>query len=105
MDLYMDIKHLDSLEQLRRFVKGSRQFVLKAKTIEDRYEIIERLIDKFDYPRLSKKEKHTVLTALKIFTGYKHSQLYQLIDSCLRGKLSRKKYIRTNIHRTYTGHD
>jgi len=58
MDLYMDIKHLDSLEQLRRFVKGSRQFTLKAKTIEDRYETIERMIDKFDYPRLSRKEKH-----------------------------------------------
>lgn len=105
MDVFMDIKHVDSLEQLRKFVLGSRQFVLKAKTIEDRYEIIERIVDKFDYPRLSKKEKHIVLTALKIFTGYKHSQLHQLIDSCLYGKLSRKKYIRLNIHRTYTGKD
>ena len=105
MDLYMDIKHLDSLEQLRRFVKGSRQFTLKAKTIEDRYEIIERMIDKFDYPRLSRKEKHVVLVVLKIFTGYKHSQLHRLIDACLQGKLSPKKYIRVNIHRTYTGYD
>ena len=101
----MDIKHLDSLEQLRRFVKGSRQFTLKVKTIEDRYEIIERMIDKFDYPRLSRKEKHVVLVALKIFTGYKHSQLHRLIDACLQGKLSPKKYIRVNIHRTYTGYD
>ena len=101
----MDIKHLDSLEQLRRFVKGSRQFTLKAKTIEDRYETIERMIDKFDYPRLSRKEKHVVLVALKIFTGYKHSQLHRLIDACLQGKLSPKKYIRVNIHRTYTGYD
>ena len=105
MDLYMDIKHLDSLEQLRRFVKGSRQFTLKVKTIEDRYEIIERMIDKFDYPRLSRKEKHVVLVVLKIFTGYKHSQLHRLIDACLQGKLSPKKYIRVNIHRTYTGYD
>lgn len=105
MDVEMDIKHLNSLEQLRRFVKGSRQFVLKAKTIEDRYEIIERIVDKFDYPRLSKKEKHTVLRTLKIFTGYKKSQLHQLIESCLAGRLSRKKYIRINIHHTYTGKD
>ena len=105
MDLYMDIKNLDSLEQLRRFVKGSRQFTLKAKTIEDRYETIERMIDKFDYPRLSRKEKHVVLVVLKIFTGYKHSQLHRLIDACLQGKLSPKKYIRVNIHRTYTGYD
>lgn len=105
MDVEMDIKYLDSLEQLRRFVKGSRRFTLKAKTIEDRYEIIERIVDKFDYPRLSKREKHIVLKTLKIFTGYKKSQLHQLIDLCLSGKLSRKKYIRINIHRTYTGKD
>lgn len=105
MDVFMDIKHVESVDQLRRFVKGSKRFVLKAKTIEDRYEIIERLVDKFNYPRLSRKEKHIVLTALKIFTGYKHSQLHQLIDVCLAGKLSRKPYIRVNIHHTYTGYD
>lgn len=69
----MDIRHLDSLDQLRAFVGGSRQFVVKAKTIEDRYEIIERIVDKFDYPRLSRKEKHVILVVLKIFTGYKKS--------------------------------
>ena len=105
MDVSMDINHVESLDQLKSFVGGSRRFVLKAKTIEDRYEIIERLVDKFDYPRLSRKEKHVVLVVLKIFTGYKKSQLHQLIELCLAGKLSRKKYVRINIHRTYTGHD
>ena len=105
MDLEMDIKYIESLDQLRTFIKGSRQFTLKAKTIEDRYEIIERIVDKFDYPRLSRKEKHVVLVVLKIFTGYKHSQLHRLIEACLQRKLSRKKYIRVNIHRTYTGKD
>ena len=105
MDLEMDIKYIESLDQLRTFIKGSRQFTLKAKTIEDRYEIIERIVDKFDYPRLSRKEKHIVLVVLKIFTGYKHSQLHRLIEACLQRKLSRKKYIRVNIHRTYTGKD
>jgi hypothetical protein len=105
MDMFMDIKHVDSLDQLRAFVKGGRQFTFKAKSIEDRYEIIERIVDKFDYPRLSKKEKHIVLAVLKIFTGYKKSQLHQLIDLSLAGKLSRKKYIRINIHHTYTGYD
>lgn len=101
----MDIKHLDSLDQLRAFAKGSREFVLKAKTIEDRYEIIERFINKFDYERLKKREKHIVLKALKIFTGYKKSQLHQLIDKALSDRLSKKKYIRINIHRKYTGYN
>lgn len=101
----MDLKHVDSLDQLRAFVKGSRQFTFKAKSIEDRYEIIERLIDKFDYPRLSRRQKHIVLAALKIFTGYKRSQLHHLIETALSGRLSRKPYIRVNIHHTYTGKD
>jgi len=105
MDVFMDIKRLESLDQLRNFVKGSQKFVMKAKTIEDRYEIIESLVDKFNYPRLTRKQKHLVLIVLKIFTGYKHSQLHQLIESCLNGNLSHKKYIRVNVHRTYTGHD
>ena len=105
MDVFMDIKRLETLDQLRNFVKGSQKFVMKAKTIEDRYEIIESLVDKFDYPRLNRKQKHLVLIVLKIFTGYKHSQLHHLIESCLEGNLSHKKYIRVNVHRTYTGSD
>ncbi len=54
MDVFMDIKRLESLDQLRNFVKGSQKFVMKAKTIEDRYEIIESLVDKFDYPHFVK---------------------------------------------------
>ena len=54
----MDIEHLKSLEDLKAFVLGSRRFTLKAKTIEDRYEMIERFVDKFHYPRLTKKQKH-----------------------------------------------
>ena len=105
MDVFMDIKHIRSIDDLKIFVLGSKRLTLKVKTIEDKYEIIERFIDKFNYPRLSKKEKHIVLIALKILTSYKHSQLHQLIETALLGRLSRKPYIRLNIHRTYTGYD
>lgn len=93
------------MEELQAFVKGSKRFVLKAKTIEDRYEIIEELVHRFDYPHLQRKEKHLVLRVLKIFTGYKKSQLHQLIDTALTKKLARKPYLRINIHRIYAGRD
>lgn len=105
MELIMDLKHLKTIEELRAFVTGSRRFVLKAKTIEDRYEIIEELIHRFDYQRLKRKDKHVVLRVLKIFTGYKKSQLHQLIDTALVKKLARKPYIRINSARIYTGKD
>jgi len=105
MELIMDLKHLKTLEELQAFVVGSKRFVLKARTIEDRYEIIEEFVHRFDYTRLKRKEKYLVLRVLKIFTGYKKSQLHQLIDTALVKKLARKPYIRINSHRIYTGKD
>lgn len=105
MDVTMDLKYLQNLNELEAFVSGSKHFVIKAKTIEDRYEIIEELVHRFDYPRLERKDKHIILAALKIFTGYKKSQLHQLIEAALVKKLARKPYTRTNIHRIYTGKD
>ena len=101
----MDLKHLRNIEDLKAFVAGSKRFTLKAKTIEDRYEVIEELVHRFNYWRLKRKDKHIILTALKIFTGYKKSQLHQLIDIAVNRKLSRKPYSRINVHRIYTGKD
>ncbi|EKD94613.1 MAG: integrase catalytic subunit [uncultured bacterium] len=101
----MDFNHLKCLDDLKAFIEGSKRFVIKAKTIEDRYLMIEKLIDKFNYLRLSKKDKHIVLKTLKILTGYKKSQLHHLIDMVVVGSLSKKPYHRINIHRTYTGYD
>jgi len=105
MNITMDIAHIRSIDNLAEFLKGSRKFVLKASTIEDRYEIIERFIDQFDYPRLPRQKKHIVLRALKILTGYKKSQLHHLIDIALVGRLSHKPYERVHIHKKYTGYD
>ena len=101
----MDFKHLKTINDLKVFNKGSEKFIIKAKTIDDRYEIITDLIDRFVYYRLSKHEKHIILITLKLLTGYKHSQLHQLIESVIKGTLSRKPYHRLNIYHKYIGYD
>ena len=53
----MDLKHLRNIEDLKAFVAGSKRFTLKAKTIEDRYEIIEDLVHRFDYWRVNNSVK------------------------------------------------
>lgn len=105
MELIMDMTHLKNIEDLKNFCLGSQRFSIKAKTIEDRYEIIEELVHRFDYSRLKRLDKRVVLKTLRILTGYKKSQLHQLIDTALVKKLARKPYIRVNSYRTYTGHD
>lgn len=105
MNIYMDFKHIQTIEELSSFISGSRKFVIKAVTIEDKYEVIEELSHRFNYFRLGRKDKRVVLTVLKLFTGYKKSQLHRLIGSTRDRKLARKPYIRINTHRTYTGAD
>ena len=101
----MDFKHLKTIEDLKQFVKGSKRMILKAVTIEEKYDVIQSLIDTFHYVHLTRREKHTVLRVLKLFTGYKHSQLGRLIDAAMCGTLCRKEYVRTNLYHKYTGAD
>lgn len=101
----MDFTHLKSVEDLKELISGTKRIILKAKTIEDKYEVIQELVDKFDYLQLSKWEKHVIVRSLKLFTGYKHSQLHHLIDSALNGQLSRKPYHRLNAYRKYSKYD
>lgn len=105
MNIAMDFKHLKTIEDLKQFLQGTKRMVLKAVTIDEKYEVIQSLIDTFHYPRLTRKEKHTVLRVLKLFTGYKHSQLGRLIDEAMRGTLCRKEYVRINLYRKYIGAD
>lgn len=105
MRIDMDVCHLKSIAEVRSFITGSKRVVLKAKTIEDKYEVISELVQHFDYLQLPKKDKQIILVALKIFTGYKHSQLHHLIDSALRGTLSKKPYHRKNAYHKYSAYD
>lgn len=101
----MDFKHLKTVADLKRFVDGSRQFILKATTIEDRYEVIQEVVERFNYLALSKREKHIVLRFLKTITGYKHTQLAHLIERAIQGELIRKPYVRLNSYHRYSGFD
>jgi len=105
MKIDMDFQHMQSIEDVRSLIKGSHRVVLKAVTIEDKYEVISEMVQRFNYLSLDRKEKRIVLTALKLFTGYKRSQLYHLIESALLGHLSQKPYHRKNAYHKYSTFD
>jgi len=105
MRIDMDFHHMESIEDVRSLIKGSERVVLKAKTIEDRYEVISDMVHHFNYLHLHKKDKQVILAALKIFTGYKRSQLHHLIESALLGTLSKKPYHRQNAYHKYSTFD
>ena len=103
MDTVMDDKYLENISDLEKFLSGSKRLILRFKTIEDKYLFVDEIIDRFSYPLLKRKEKRVVVSYLKKLTGYKHSQLFRLIDRAAAGKLIRKSYFRKpDYHRKYS---
>ncbi len=103
MKIIMDDLRLENINQIREFLNGSRELVLRIETIEDKYQFIDETVDRFCYGSLKKKNKRLIISYLKKITGYKRAQLFRLIERAVIGELVRKPYIRkTNYHRVYT---
>lgn len=96
---------MESIEQLEQLVNSSERLVLSLETIEDKYHLIDRTVDRFRYKTLGRKQKHVVYRYLRKLTGYKKAQLLRLIKRAVVGTLVRKAYRRVNPNRIYTPSD
>lgn len=106
MNIIMEDLHIETIDQLREFLNGSKKLVLRLGTIEEKYSFIDDTVDRLEYGNRKRKEKRVIIRYLKKLTGYKHSQLFRLIDRSLVGNLVRKPYVRkTDYHRVYTTAD
>ena len=101
----MNDSRIDSISQLREFVKGLKKFEVELETIEEKYTVIIKTVKKFKYSKLSRKEKHVVRLYLKKITGYKKAQLNRLISRAQKGDLERVRYVRNNPHKIFTNND
>lgn len=100
----MDDSRLNNINELKSFLKGSQKLVvtLECAPITEKYKFISETVSKFEYFKLGKKDKRVVLLYLKKITGYKHTQLFRLVERARIGKLARHKYLRTNPSKIYT---
>lgn len=101
----MDDLRLTNINQLKSFLKGSEKCGLRLCSLTDKYNLIDRTIDRLDYRKLKRKEKRLVINYLKKLTGYKKAQLFRLTDRALWGNLIRKKYQRKNPNIIYLPSD
>lgn len=103
----MDDSRLTNINELTAFLKGSQKLVvtLEDKPIDEKYKFVSETIFKFEYFKLNRGDKKVVLLYLKKITGYKHTQLFRLVDRLKMGKLIKAKYVRTNPGKIYTGSD
>lgn len=104
MKFTMDDSRLTTIIQLRDFLNGSAKLVISLadSPLEERYEFIEQTVKQFAYQKLSRKDKRVVILYLRKITGYKHSQLFRLVERCQTGNLTKQPYRRIKPHRIYT---
>lgn len=103
----MDDSRLNNITELQAFLKGSQKLVvsLEDSPISEKYKFISATVFKFRYFKLGRKDKRVVLLYLKKITGYKHTQLFRLVERARVGNLVRHKYVRTKPSKIYTAGD
>lgn len=107
MQITMDDSRITSITQLKEFLKGSQKVVvsLDESALEEKYAFIEKTVKQFSYGKLSRKDKRIVILYLRKITGYKHTQLFRLIQRAEKGNLTKQIYKRVKPHRIYTSFD
>ena len=103
----MDDSRIINISQLKAFLKGAQGFDLSLRqaSIDKKYSFINQTVKRLKYFKLHKKDKHLVKVYLKKLTGYRKTQLSQLINRALEGSLKRQPYHRVKPHRIYTSGD
>lgn len=96
MEVIMDDLRLTDISSLEKFLQGNRRVAFGLTSIASRYQFIGDTLDKFNYYKLSKKDKRIVYQYLKKITGYKKAQLYRLINRDFLGNLVKKPYRRSH---------
>jgi|WetSurMetagenome_2_1015567.scaffolds.fasta_scaffold134516_1 hypothetical protein len=107
MTITMDDSRIQSIAQLKEFLKGSQKIPLSLEneSIAKKYEFIDQTIQKFLYRKLKKREKRVILWYLQKATGYKKERVYQLVARAEKGSLKKALYQRVKPHKIYTSFD
>lgn len=106
MTITMDDSHIVSIAQIREFLKLSNSVKFEGVTIKEKYEWVDKVLTRFGYARLKKKERGCVRKYIMKMTGFSKSQLTRLIlKKAEVGKVSPSSRKRHTFPVTYTAAD
>jgi transposase InsO family protein len=89
MVINMDESRLNTIGQIKEFLKASSQIAFSAHGNDvQRYAHISRVLKRFDYPRLSKSDKGVLRTYLCHTSGYSRAQITRLIAQWHNNRLA-----------------
>ena len=75
----MNDEKLQTIEQVRQFLEGSKALDFGGASIEERYRWIETVLVRFTYSRLNRAEKGVIRSYLEKVSGYSRAQVCRLI--------------------------
>ena len=98
----MDDEKIESIEDIESFLRGVRKNGFRIPSIEERYKWMTRILKKFRYLELRKKQKGVILKYLIKRTGYSRQQMSRLIVRYRHeGKVVRKEPRRHRFAQKY----
>jgi transposase InsO family protein len=89
MKIIMNVKHLQTMQQIADFLHGSGAFEPASATKTERYQWIDQTLRHFRYSFRSKADKGLLIAYLTCLSGYSRQQITRLIRRFLeQGKLT-----------------
>tara|TARA_B100000315_G_C14510265_1_gene556621 strand:+ start:108 stop:1349 length:1242 start_codon:yes stop_codon:yes gene_type:complete len=99
----MNDGQLQTIEQVKQFLEGSKALEFRGLTAEEKYKWTETVLVRFSYLRLKKAEKGVIRQYIQKITGYSRAQVSRLIAEYKRtGRLKKTEYRRHRFPRKYT---
>ncbi len=93
MVIDMNEAQVRTLEQLRQVLAGTQAMEFQAAAgDEGRHAWIEAVLRRFDYPRLARADRGSVLAYVQRLSGYSRAQITRLVSRWSAGKPLVKNY-------------
>ena len=106
MQLIMNDKRSQTIEQVKRFLDGSETLDFGGISIKESYHFIETVLRRFKYYRLKRSGKGLIRRYIEKVTGYSLSQISRLTrEFKRRGQLKKSPYKRHRFPGRYTRSD
>lgn len=103
----MKLDNLNTIAQMEAFLEGSQAVAFAVATNKDeRYQFVGRLLSRFAYSRLKRRDKGVVVQFLQKVTGYSRQQLTRMIQRFTEhGQLKRYQKTLNGFEKHYTAQD
>lgn len=103
----MKLDNQNTIAQMEAFLEGRQAIAFDVATNKDeRYQFVERLLNRFAYSRLKRRDKGVVIQFLHKATGYSRQQLTRMIKRFTeQGQLKRYQKSLNGFEQHYTAED